>query len=144
MPDVHSKNPILRRNFKKHWNKIHLLLKYTCKRYRVQAYFEHLRITIFATGESSGIQFLWADGDLPISSNSSSKEVRLPSNHLNDPSLTRPSSIFLVLLATAISNFPLTILSHWTEIHHSITCHNPSIQLENPNFTNTTGKVSYI
>lgn len=72
---------------------------------KYQTYFEHLRTTILASGESSCIQFVPAEGDLPISSNSSSKELRLPSNHLNDPSLTRPSSIFLVLLDTSISNF---------------------------------------
>lgn len=70
-------------------------------------YFEHLRNTIFATGESSGIQFLPAEGELPISSNSSLKEVRFLINHLNDPSLTKPSSIFRVLLTIAISKIEL-------------------------------------
>lgn len=61
-------------------------------------YFEHLRTTTLAIGESSGIQLVPADGDLPISSISSSKELCFPSNHLKEVSLTKPSSIFRVLL----------------------------------------------
>lgn len=71
-------------------------------------YFEHLRTTMLAIGESSCIQFMPAEGDLSISSKSTSKELRLPSNHLKDLSLTNPSSIFLVLLASPIS-FQFTI-----------------------------------
>jgi len=78
-------------------------------------YFEHLRTTRLASGESSAIQFLPADGDLSISSSSSLKELLLPSSHLNDPSLTKPSSILLVLLTVgvAISNFHPAIWSKW-------------------------------
>lgn len=56
---------------------------------------------MLAIEESSGIQFPPADGEVSISSKSKSKEFRLPSNHLNDPSLTKPSSMFLALLAGA-------------------------------------------
>lgn len=38
---------------------------------QMRTYFEHRRTTIFATGDSSCIQFLSADGDSFISSNSS-------------------------------------------------------------------------
>lgn len=54
-------------------------------------------------GESSGIDFLRPEGDRPISSNSSSNEVRRLIAHLNDPSLNIPSSKSFVLLIIAIS-----------------------------------------
>lgn len=103
--------------------------------YRLQdgnlhTYFEHLRTTMFAIGDSSCIQFQGADGDLPISSNSSSKGLRLPINHLNDPSLTRFSSRFLVLFAIAISPYGLTVNTiklpvttrefNYTRLNHSL------------------------
>lgn len=75
--------------------------KIQCNIY-LSTYFEHLRTTMFAIGDNSFTQFFPDEGELSISSNSSRKELLFPSNHLNDPSRTRPSSIFLVLLATAI------------------------------------------
>lgn len=75
------------------------------KHLRRNNYFEHFRTTMFATGERSCIQLI-PDGEFAISSKSSLRGLRLLSNHLKDPSLTRPSSIFLVLFATAISIFP--------------------------------------
>lgn len=66
-----------------------------------------------AIGESSGIHLRLPDGERPISSNSSSKELRRLSAHLNAPSFTSPSNTFRVLLIIAISttsprlpNFP--------------------------------------
>lgn len=51
-----------------------------------------------------------ADGDLPISSISSSKELCFPSSHLKEESLTKPSSMSMVLLDIGIE-LGLTLLT---------------------------------
>lgn len=65
-------------------------------------YLEHLLTTTLATGESSAIQLLSPETDLPASSNSSLNESLFPTNHLNDPSPMKSSNIFLVLFTIAI------------------------------------------
>lgn len=70
-----------------------------------RTHFEHLRTIAFPIGDNSAIQLLVSDEDFPISSRSSSNVFLLLANHLNDPSLTKPSIILLVLLAIAISPF---------------------------------------
>jgi len=79
----------------------------------IKAYLEHLLTTTLAMGESSVIQVIFPEDDLLISSISSLNEFRFPTNHLNDPSLTKSSSIFRVLLAIAIfaSESPITTSS---------------------------------
>ena len=75
------------------------------------SYFEHLRLTTFATGESSGIQFDPAEGEFSISSISSSIEVCFPSNHLSEVSLTRPSRTSRGVLLDILTRFPHPVLS---------------------------------